>query len=401
MSIFNSLGSNYELSVSWRAFFGWGSWGAATKLAKLLETRYNGQVTLVYKGREALYLALKAAKLPRDSSVAITGFTCFAVDKAVTSAGYSCTYLDISPEQLNFTADTLLAAVQANPAINAVIIQNTLGYTCDMQAIIQVCKEQGILIIEDLAHSAGALYADGSEAGTVGDFVMLSFGRDKIIDAVSGGALVVRNPNYQTKKPMHLPKPPLIPRLRDRWYPMLTFKIRFDYWISVGFGKALHTTYKKLGWLSRSVDGEYYKGHRLPGWYCALTLHRFAQLEANLAHRQRIARVYAQAIQHHVQFLELPSQTPQASNLRFPIKVENREGLIDYLAKRNIFISDTWYDSPIAPPRYLDQTAYQRGLCPESESLTEHILNLPTHRGVSEHDAAVIGDHINAWLHTK
>lgn len=373
--------------------------GAAQKLTALLEERYGGHATLVYKGREALCLAFKTLDLPKGSAVAISGFTCFAVYKAVESAGLEAHFMDIEPEQLNFSAATLAAAVESNPAIKAVVIQNTLGYACDIQGIVEVCRKHGIMLIEDLAHSPGIVYADGGEAGTVGDFVMLSFGRDKMIDAVSGGALVARNPKYQLKSSSRLPKPPLTPRFRDHLYPLLTAKIRFGY--GFGIGKLVHAAYKALGLLSRSVDGEFYQGHRLPGWYCALTLKGFSTLESNLARRQRIAQVYAQTLQRGVQFLELPSQTPQASNLRFPIRVRHRDELIQYLAQQQIFIADTWYDAPIAPPRYIEKTTYQKGQCPGSEQVVAHILNLPTHRAISESDALNISEHINAWLKSK
>ncbi len=383
----------------WRALFGWGSGRAARELTAVLEERYSGKATLVYKGREALRLALDALNLPKGSAIAISGFTCFAVYKAVASAGHEVVYIDIDPEQLNFSGAALEAAIQSNPRIEAVIIQNTLGYACDIVTIAEVCRRNNIVLIEDLAHGIGTYYADGSEVGTVGDMIMLSFGRDKLIDAVSGGALIVRNPKYQPRKASKLLKPPIASRMRDRLYPALTAKIRLGY--KLGIGKFVHAVFKGLGLLSKSVDGEFYSGHSLPQWYCTLTLKNITELETNLAHRQAIAQVYAQTIQRNAQFLALPSQTPQASNLRFPIRVKRRQDLIAYLAKSSVYIADTWYDVPIAPPRYFGQTTYMRGQCPGSEQVVSQILNLPTHRGVSEHDAKKISEHINTWLKSK
>ncbi|HUC20811.1 MAG TPA: DegT/DnrJ/EryC1/StrS family aminotransferase, partial [Candidatus Polarisedimenticolaceae bacterium] len=193
--------------------------------------------------------------------------------------------------------------------------------------------------------------------------------------------------------------PPLAPQARDCLYPLLTAKIRVGY--ALGIGKFVHAAYKTLGLLSRSVDGEFYQGHCLPAWYSDLTLSRFDQLEANLAHRQRIAQIYAQKLDRTIQFLQLPTQTSQASNLRFPIRVKDRQDLVRYLAVRHVYIADTWYDAPIAPPRFLKQTSYQSGRCPQSEQIAAEILNLPTHRAVSEEDAIKISEHINTWLTSK
>ncbi|MBP9131599.1 DegT/DnrJ/EryC1/StrS aminotransferase family protein, partial [Candidatus Saccharibacteria bacterium] len=128
------------------------------KLESLLDGRYDGSVYLFYKGREALRQAMLAADLKKGSAVAINGFTCFVVDEAVTEAGLKSEYLDIDKDQLHFTAKTLEKAVKSNPKIKAVIIQNTLGYPCDIVGIEAICKKNGLLLIEDLAHSFGLVY---------------------------------------------------------------------------------------------------------------------------------------------------------------------------------------------------------------------------------------------------
>lgn len=182
MSIFNSLGSNYDFKFVLKSLFLKNDGG----LKKFLERKYKGQVTLTYKGREAIELALSG--LPKGSLIAINGFTCFAVYEAIKKAGHKALYLDIEKGELNFSPETLKRAVN----VKAVIIQNTLGYPCDIEKISQVCKENKIILIEDLAHSVGTRYENGKEAGMVGDFVALSFSQDKMIDVVSGGALIQR-----------------------------------------------------------------------------------------------------------------------------------------------------------------------------------------------------------------
>lgn len=183
MSIFNSLGSNYDFKFVLKALFS----KREGALKKFLEDKYKGQVTLTRKGRQAIELALSG--LPKGSSVAINGFTCFAVYEAIQKAGHKALYLDIEKGELNFSVD----ALRKTSNVKAVIIQNTLGSPCEIEKIAQICKENKIILIEDLAHCVGTRYESGVEAGTVGDFVALSFSQDKMIDAVSGGALIKKN----------------------------------------------------------------------------------------------------------------------------------------------------------------------------------------------------------------
>ena len=193
MAIFNSLGSNYNFEFVLRSLFTKDAGKSRAALLGLLRKKYSGDVVLTYKGREALTLCLELSKLPKESVVAINGFTCVAVYKAVEEAGYAVELLDNELGDLNFTAKILEEKLKKNPQIKAVIIQNTLGYPCDIEEIDKICKKNNLVLIEDLAHCVGASYSSGMEAGTIGDFTCLSFSQDKMIDAVSGGALVIRN----------------------------------------------------------------------------------------------------------------------------------------------------------------------------------------------------------------
>ena len=79
MNIFNSLGSNYDFGFVIKSLFGGFNDSAKEQLKRLLQNKYGGLPILVYKGREAITLALEILNLPKDSTVAINGFTCFAV----------------------------------------------------------------------------------------------------------------------------------------------------------------------------------------------------------------------------------------------------------------------------------------------------------------------------------
>lgn len=390
MNIFNSLGSNYNLSFILKSLL---TFTADPKpLENLLEEKYNGKVILVYKGRQALELALKSLNLPSDFYVAINGFTCFAVYEAVKKTGLNCEYLDIERGELNFSPNNLERALQKNKKIKAVIIQNTLGYPCDIKEIQRICKKNSLILIEDLAHSVGARYAGGEEAGTVGDLTVLSFSQDKIIDGISGGALVVKNEKVFEQ----LSSVPLTHQIIDRLYPFFTFKIRINY--PFYFGKIIHKILKTFNLLSKPMNGVNSKNvYKMPNWYTVLIKSGFERFEENLSHRKKIASIYAALLNPEIISPKITSQINLSTNLRFPIFVNNRKDLVRYLSKRGIYISDIWYDAPVAPKKYLSQTDYNHQ-CPNSELVSSAILNLPTHQKVHQQDAEIISHFINQWL---
>lgn len=365
-----------------------------TLLKNFLEKKYGGQATLVYKGREALRLALRLIN-QKGASVGICGFTCFAVYDAIIKEGYNVEYLDIEKNTLHFSYDTLRQAVEKNPQIKVVIVQNTLGYPFETPRLARFCQENKIILIEDLAHSIGAVHLSKQEAGTLGDFTILSFSQDKVIDGISGGALIVRNQNFQSAI-ANFPLQQILGKQQqtDRMYPLLTFLIRKTY--ALGIGKVLHAVCKKYNWLTNPMN-DLTDIHALPAWYCSLIYAEFLALEKNLTHRRSIATIYYDKLKSRNLITIIDKPVATAACLRFPVFLSNRDSLIAHLKEKKIFISDIWYDSPIAPKQFLGLTNYQNQ-SPHAQEVCAVIINLPTHRNVSEKIAQKIISEINVWL---
>lgn len=395
MNIFNSLGSNYNFSFVINHLTSFGENKIRSKLTEFLEKKYGEEVALVYKGREAIRLALRASRL-KSGDVGICGFTCFAVYEAIVNEGFNPIYLDIEKDDINFTFETLERVYRRQPNIKALIVQNTLGFYCEIEKISKFCKEKNIILIEDLAHSIGAVYANGEEAGSLSDFVILSFSQDKMIDGVAGGALIVRNKKYKISD-IELKAIDATQQSKDRFYPLFTFFIRKTY--KIGVGKVLHFILKKTDSLSKPVDNNSAGDiHELPNWYCKSIYDEFLFLDKNLNKRREIAKIYASILDKRIISEKLNDKINSSSNLRFPIFIKNRKNLIEFLKKENIFVSDIWNDAPIAPRKYLSKTSYKMGECQNSEYISERIVNLPTHRNVSKKDAKFIAERINKWM---
>ena len=394
MNIFNSLGSNYNFDFVVKALFAKGNKETCQKLVDLLEKKYQGKAVLTYKGRQAIEVGLKSLNLEKGSSVAICGYTCFAVYQAIKNADLEVEYLDLpDSKSLNFSVETLTKALSKNPKIKVVIIQNTLGVPCQIEKIQKICQDKKIILFEDLAHSVGTVYDNGEEAGTIGDFVALSFSQDKIIDAISGGALVIRSSKYQIPNYKTFKKIGFWQQFKDRFYPRLTYRIRIAYPFYIG--KVAHLILKKIGLLSVPMNDQTSSGiNKLPSWYTGLTLDRFDNLAENLNHRKKIANIFAKNLDKKVLSDDVIKNIERSTNLRFPIFLPNRNQLIEALKNQGVYVSDIWYDAPIAPKKYLAKSDY-KGNCPISEEISKLMLNLPTHINVSEKDALKICSIIN------
>lgn len=334
-------------------------------LRTYLAEHYNvpaEQVFLYHNGRSALSAGLRSMvpkKNGEHPGVLVTSLTCYAVVEAVKSAGFVPVFADIDEKTLHFNGETIEKALKKHKNVKAVIVQNNLGYPADIKSIKSSVRKHNLVLVEDLAHCAGISYKDGKEAGMVGDFAALSFGKGKSIDTISGGALVIRSKEityvergrYKTKE-VKLPKEPTKrpkfgDRFRDRFYPLFGKMIRFFYFFRLG---RLFTSFLlKTHQIKRSADADLDLKVKLTNWQAKLALNQLKSLPKN---RPPIREFYL---------------------------VSDRNLVLNELERKGFVMNDTWYDIPVSPERYYNKVKYPEAECPNAVEIAKHIVNLPTH----------------------
>ena len=380
-----------------QALFGRSKKTSSDDLKAYLKTEFGGEVTLFYKARQAIEYALDICNFPKGSKVAVAGFTCAVVPKAVEHAGLTTVFVDVEPNDVNFEITSLEQTYNENSKIRAVIIQNSFGFTQNIQPIEKFCRERNLVLIEDLAHSVGATYPDGRKAGTIGDFVILSFSQDKLLDAVSGGTLIARNPHLTNVPTKKWSKVSFLEQLRDRFYPSLTYKIRFMY--GVGFGKPYHWILKNLHALSMPVYNlEKTDFKILPSWEAELALFRLKNLPQELFERRKRAQMYLNDLILHT--VVTKESISRSSCLRVPLRIDNRDEFIRFARQNKIHISDIWYDVPVSPKRYWG--LFSKGFTlPNAIDLSERIINFPTHMNMSDENVKKVIEVYKKWKFGK
>lgn len=351
---FLGLAANYKGMDILKHTFAFGTQKDSDALRAYLAAHYGtsyNHVALYHNGRSALAVALKSL-VPEKSEVVVTGFTCCAVVQAVRAAHCIPVYADINRETLHYGRAELEKTLKNHDNVKAIIVQNTLGIPVDISELEEVCKEHDLIIVEDLAHCAGVYYADGREVGTVGRAAALSFGKGKAIDTISGGALVMLNPE---DKPIKQPvKPPYFSEtLADRWYPFHGRMIRTFHYL--GLGKILTAILLKLGCIERSADSRLSTSTRLTHWQAKLVLRQF----------QKLPKKGRPPIRDHY-------------------FVEDRGELLKRLHKVGYMFNEIWYEVPISPARYYKRMHFDEEACPVATAVADEIINLPTYYSKSE-----------------
>ena len=351
--------SQFGLKKTLRQLFTFGFKKDSEKLKSYIAERYQVEaenVALYGSGRTALSEALKYFIKPGDK-VAITALTCFAVVEAVRSAGCEPVYLDVNLQNLHFDAKILEKACAKNPEIKAVIVQNNLAYPCDIANIESVAKKYNLALIEDLAHCVGMDYSDGREAGMVGDAVIMSFGKSKSLDLISGGLLFLRITDKRKKSfavPVDLPS--LADRFRTRLYPLFGAITRALFHLQLGrinFGRLYTAFLLQTHQIQKSADAKLDNSIRLTHWQAKLALRDLKKIK----HRTPLRRFYF---------------------------VENRAELLKKLTTAGFIMDDIWYSSSVSPERYYAQANFDEKACPKAVFAANHLINLPNWLNIFE-----------------
>ncbi|GLI35895.1 hypothetical protein DAMNIGENAA_33280 [Desulforhabdus amnigena] len=80
--------------------------------------------------------------------------------------------------------------------------------------------------------------------------------------------------------------------------------------------------------------------------------------------------------------------------LRYPFIFHKRDELIQACASEGITLG-RWFESCIHPAACnIEKLGYRKGQCPNAEWLSAHIVNLPTHPGISLRRARYIIDRV-------
>ena len=152
-------------------------------------------------GTAALHLAVKlcAEKLygqPKAGHGALEGRRAFCSDMTfdatvnpVAYEGGEAAFIETEYDTWNMDPEALEKAFALYPDTRLVVLAHLYGTPGKMEALRDICRRHGALIVEDAAESFGATYC-GKQTGGFGDVSVLSFNGNKIVTGSSGGMLL-------------------------------------------------------------------------------------------------------------------------------------------------------------------------------------------------------------------
>lgn len=151
----------------------------------------------LHNGTQALELALYAFGVGTGDEVITTARTFIASASAAVMRGCIPVITDVDPVTQNMTAETIRPLI--TPKTKAIIAVHLAGWPCDMDPIMALAEEHGLVVIEDCAQAHGAFYR-GRPVGSIGHAGAFSFCQDKIMTTGGEGGLLSLHDSEVWKK---------------------------------------------------------------------------------------------------------------------------------------------------------------------------------------------------------
>jgi len=303
----------------------------------------------VGNGLDALSLTLRAYDIGPGDEVIVPAHTFIATWLAVSATGAVPVAVDVDAGTFNLDPARVAEAITRRTV--ALLPVHLYGQPADMDALGELARKHGLLVIEDAAQTHGARYR-GRRVGGLGDAAGFSFYPVKNLGAFGDGGAVTTNDSALGDK---------VRRLRN-------------------YGSMVKYQHEVRGVNSR-----------LDELQAALLRVKLRHLDAWNARRARLAQTYRRVLQDvpGLAVPDAPSWVEAVWHL-YAIRHPQRAALRRYLDAAGV---DTMIHYPLPPHR---TTAYRdggwRGGCLDvAERLADEVLSLPIGPHHSEDEVRQIG----------
>lgn len=148
-------------------------------------------------GTLALELALQAFDIGPGDEVVTSCWTFIASASCAVARGAVPVLADVDPISRNITAETIARVL--TPRTKAIVCVHLVGWPCDMDPILDLAREHGLVVIEDCAQAHGARYK-GRPVGSFGHAAAFSFCQDKIITTGGEGGMLLLDDEHAWKR---------------------------------------------------------------------------------------------------------------------------------------------------------------------------------------------------------
>jgi dTDP-4-amino-4,6-dideoxygalactose transaminase len=331
--------------------------GPFTKKASMLLEKALAvpKVLLTTSCTHALEMMPFLLDLQPGDEVILPSFTFVSTVNAFALRGVRPVFADIRPDTLNLDEARLEALV--TPRTRAVVPVHYAGVGCEMDPIQEIATRHGLSLVEDNAHGLFGKYKD-KFLGTFGALAAQSFHETKNFSCGEGGALLINDPALIERAEIIREKG----TNRSRYFRGQVDKYT---WVDIG------------------------SSYLLSDVLAAFLLAQLDQREKIQSHRRLLWDVYESGLrewadQHEVRMPFIPAHCEQAYHMFFLMlpNLELRQKFIAHLRMHGI--AAVFHYQPLHLSGMGRRYGGQPGDCPVTERVSDQLVRLPFHNGLSE-----------------
>ena len=281
-------------------------------------------------GTDALMFALISLNLKSDDEVLVTNFSWISSASCVSLAGATPVFCDVDLDTYHMYWESVSEMI--SDKTKAIVYPHLFGSMSDTRILRDICKDKGIVFIEDAAQSLGSsLY--GEKAGTIGEIATLSFNANKQVAGIAGGGAVLTD---------------------DKEKAVLFRKLR------------KHGEHEVLGYNSKMLG--------MNADFINFRLNKMSDYDAK---RLAIAKKYDEALATCEVVLQKPTEYENHTYHKYVVRFKNKQ--IRDAVKEKIPGSGIHYPKPISEHPMYQNITHRKGDYRNAKEICDTILTLPMH----------------------
>ncbi len=309
----------------------------------------------VANGTDALIIALRAAGIGPGDEVIVPSHTYVASAASIHFAGATPVLVECGPDHM---IDPAAVEAAVTPRTGAIMPVQLNGRTCDMDAIQAIADKHGLAIVEDAAQAIGSRFK-GRTAGTFGIAAEISLYPAKILGCFGDGGVLLTNDADMARK-MSL--------LRDHG--------RDETGLVVTWGL----------------------NSRLDNLQAAVLNVKLQQLDAEIARRRAIARMYREGLAGLEDLTLPPGPDGDADHFdvyqNYEIEAGRRDELRAQLEKDGIRTIIQWAGKPV---HQFDGLGFKDVHLPFTDRLFTRCFLLPMNTSLTDDEVQYICDRVRRF----
>lgn len=328
------------------------------KICEVTGARY---AVVVANGTAALHLAALAAGFSKGDEVIVSSITFAASSNCVLYCGAKPVFADIDPHTYNVDPEAVRRLV--TPRTKGIVAVDFTGQSVEQDALREICREHGLVYIEDAAHAIGTRYK-GTPIGSIADMTCFSFHPVKTVTGGEGGAITTNDEQLYRK----------LMRLRTHG-------------ITRSQEEMAHPT--DALWYNEQVDLGF--NYRMTDFQAALLLSQLGKLPKFAARRKEIVKRYDQAFSRMPEIV-VQREIPESDTTRhlYVLRLDlekltcDRRQFFDALYAENTCPQVHYL--PVYWHSYYEKLGYGKGLCPHAEAYYMSSMSIPLYYAMTDAD---------------